>query len=146
MSPEQIALREVWSDALAQPHTNRQWARRIAGFDDPLPAATAPGAHPLTGTRLAGLTLDTPDAPTAHPLTHHGRTLLLDLDGSRTPCTADGLEQRAATVDTRSAHPVWHDVTAALIRPDARIAWASTDPDPHRRATDCLTTLRTLHR
>ncbi|MFD8756268.1 FAD-dependent monooxygenase [Kitasatospora sp. NPDC059577] len=148
-SPEQIALREVWSAALAEPRTNRQWARRIAGFDDPLPAGTAgtaPGTHPLIGTRLAGLALDAPDAPTAHPLMHHGRLLLLDLDGTRTPCSVSGLEQRAATVRTEAAHPIWRDVTAVLIRPDARIAWAGTDTDPQRRAADCLTTLRTLCR
>jgi hypothetical protein len=145
-SPEQIALREVWSAALAEPRTNRQWARRIAGFDDPLPADTAPGAHPLNGTRLAGLALDTADAPTAHSLMHHGRHLLLDLGGTRTPCSADGLEQRAATVNTKTADPIWRDVTAVLIRPDARIAWAGTETDPQRRAADCLTALRTLCR
>ncbi|MFH9244062.1 hypothetical protein ACH4LK_01245 [Streptomyces lydicus] len=145
-SPEQIALREVWSAALAEPQTNRQWARRIAGFDDPLPADTTPGAHPLNGTRLAGLALDAADAPTAHPLMHHGRPLLLDLDGTRTPCPAEGLEKRAGAVNSEGAQAIWWDVTAVLIRPDARIAWASTDTDPQRRAANCLTTLRTLCR
>lgn len=145
-SPEQIALREVWSAALAEPQTNRQWARRIAGFDDPLPADTTPGAHPLNGTRLAGLALDAADAPTAHPLMHHGRPLLLDLGGTLTPCPAEGLEQRAGAVNSGAAQAIWRDVTAVLIRPDARIAWASTDTDPQRRAADCLTTLRTLCR
>ncbi|MEU5541439.1 hypothetical protein AB0G85_03465 [Streptomyces sioyaensis] len=145
-SPEQIALREVWSAALAEPQTNRQWARRIAGFDDPLPADTKPGAHPLNGTRLAGLALDTAGVPTAHPLMHHGRPLLLDLGGTRTPCPTDSLEQQAGTINAEAAHPIWRDVTAVLIRPDARIAWVSTDTDPQRRAADCLTTLRTLCR
>ncbi|MGW2410512.1 FAD-dependent monooxygenase, partial [Streptomyces sp. NPDC001739] len=145
-SPEQIALREVWSTALAEPQTNRQWARRIAGFDDPLPADTAPGRHRLDGTRLAGLALDTAGVSTAHPLMHHGRPLLLDLGGTRTPCSADGLEQRTVTVNVEASEHIWRNVTAALIRPDARIAWASTDTDPQRRAADCLTTLRTLCR
>ncbi|TGZ12617.1 hypothetical protein DV517_67010 [Streptomyces sp. S816] len=145
-SPEQIALREVWSAALAEPRTNRQWARRIAGFDDPLPADSAPGAHPLDGTRLAGLALEAAEAPTAHPLMHRGRPLLLDLDGTRTPCSADGLEQRAVTVDTEASDRIWRGVTAVLIRPDARIAWAATDTDPQRRAEDCRTALRTLCR
>ncbi|MEU6239475.1 FAD-dependent monooxygenase, partial [Kitasatospora sp. NPDC047058] len=145
-SPEQIALREVWSAALAEPQTNRRWARRIAGFDDPLPEGTEARAHPLNGTRLAGLTLDSAGTPTAHPLMHHGRPLLLDLGGTRTPCPTDGLEQQAGAVDAKTAHPIWLDVTAVLIRPDARIAWASTDTDPQRRAADCLTALRTLCR
>ncbi|MFD5513830.1 hypothetical protein ACFWIB_39800 [Streptomyces sp. NPDC127051] len=145
-SPEQIALREVWSAALAEPRTNRQWARRIAGFDDPLPADTAPDAHPLTGTRLAGLALDVADAPTPHPLMHHGRLLLLDLDGTRTPCSAPGLDHRTVVVNAEKSHPVWRDVTAVLIRPDARIAWAATDTDPQRRAADCRAALRTLCR
>ncbi|WP_328707445.1 aromatic-ring hydroxylase C-terminal domain-containing protein [Streptomyces sp. HF10] len=145
-SPEQIALREVWSAALAEPRTNRQWARRIAGFDDPLPVGIAPGAHPLVGTRLAGLTLDSAEAPTPHPLMRRGRPVLLDLDGWRTPCAAGGVDQRTVTVDTEASHQVWRDVTAVLIRPDARIAWAGVDPEPRRRAADCLTALRTLCR
>ncbi|MFI0227797.1 aromatic-ring hydroxylase C-terminal domain-containing protein [Streptomyces lydicus] len=80
------------------------------------------------------------------PLMHHGRPLLLDLGGTRTPCPAEGLEQRAATVNSEAAEAIWRGVTAVLIRPDARIAWASTDTDPQRRAADCLTTLRTLCR
>ncbi|WP_189960233.1 FAD-dependent monooxygenase, partial [Streptomyces alanosinicus] len=116
--PEQIALREVCSAALTEPHTNRQWARRIAGFDDPLPTDTTPGTHPLNGTRLAGLALDTAGVPTAHPLMHHGRPLLLDLGRTRTPRPADGLEQRAGTINSEASHPIWRDVTAVLIRPD----------------------------
>ncbi|MER8058586.1 MULTISPECIES: FAD-dependent monooxygenase [unclassified Streptomyces] len=145
-SPEQIALREVWSAALAEPRTNRQWARRIAGFDDPLPADIAPGGHPLDGTRLAGLALDSAETPTAHPLMHRGRPLLLDLGGTRTPCAAGGPEQRTVTVDTEASDRIWRDVTAVLIRPDARIAWAGTDTDPRRRAAGCRTALRTLYR
>ncbi|MFJ1706256.1 FAD-dependent monooxygenase [Kitasatospora sp. NPDC088346] len=145
-SPEQIALREVLSAALAEPETNRRWAHRIAGFADPLPADPEAGAHPLNGTRLAGLALATTDAPTAHPLMHHGRPLLQDLGGTRTPCAAGGVEQRSATVNTPAAEPIWRDVTTVLIRPDARIAWASTDADPQRRAADCVPALRTVCR
>ncbi|AJC53008.1 hypothetical protein GZL_00402 [Streptomyces sp. 769] len=47
---------------------------------------------------------------------------------------------------TEAADPIWRDVTAVLIRPDARITWASTDTDPQRRGADCLTALRTLCR
>ncbi|WP_307816877.1 FAD-dependent monooxygenase [Streptomyces sp. CRPSP2-6A1] len=145
-SPEQIALREVWSAAPAEPRTNRRRARRIAGFDDPLPADSVPGAHPLDGTRLAGLALEAAEAPTAHPLMQRGRPLLPDLDGTRTPCSADGLEQRAVTVDTEASDRIRRGVTAVLVRPDARIAWAATDTDPQRRAADCRTALRTLCR
>ncbi|WP_280526223.1 FAD-dependent monooxygenase [Streptomyces griseofuscus] len=145
-SPEQIALREVWSAALAEPRTNRQWARRIAGFDDPLPADSVLGAHPLDGTRLAGLALEAAEASTAHPLMHRGRPLLLDLEGTRTPCSADGLEQRAVSVDTEASDRIWRGATAVLIRPDARVAWAATDTDPQRRAAYCRTALRTLCR
>ncbi|MEV6672033.1 hypothetical protein [Streptomyces sp. NPDC051162] len=90
--------------------------------------------------------MDTAQVPTAHPLMHHGRPLLLDLGGTPTPCPASDLEQRAATVNAEAAHPIWRDVTAVLIRPDARIAWASTETDPQRRAAECLTALRTLCR
>lgn len=60
-NPEQIALREVWSAALAEPRTNHRRARRTAGFDDPLPA-TPRGPHPLNGTRLR----PHPDHPGRH--------------------------------------------------------------------------------
>ncbi|MEW1914038.1 hypothetical protein AB0442_37400 [Kitasatospora sp. NPDC085895] len=61
---------------------------------------------------------------------HHGRPLLLDLDGIRTPHPADRLEHRTLTVDTETAQPIWRDVTTVLIRPDARVAWGQHRPRP----------------
>ncbi|MEU1631209.1 FAD-dependent monooxygenase [Streptomyces sp. NPDC020096] len=153
-TPEEVALRDAFSEALAQPETNLLWARRVAGFGDPhyaVPAETdGTPAHPMAGTRLAGLALrsDTPAGATPHPLLHDGKLLLLDLDGNHTPRTeaADchDVAHHAAAVDHKlAAHP-WTTVTSVLIRPDARIAWASRERDPQRRATGVAAAVRTL--
>ncbi|WP_345769976.1 hypothetical protein [Streptomyces sp. LamerLS-31b] len=47
---------------------------------------------------------------------------------------------------TEASDRIRRGVTAVLVRPDARIAWAATDTDPQRRAADCRTALRTLCR
>jgi 2-polyprenyl-6-methoxyphenol hydroxylase-like FAD-dependent oxidoreductase len=151
-TPEQVALRDAFSAALAQPETNLLWARRVAGFGDPRydVAAEADGslAHPLAGIRLAGLALhsDTPTGAAPHALLHDGKTVLLDLDGKHTPppglTHSDDLAHHAATVDRAATAEPWHDITSVLIRPDARIAWASTDHDPRRRAENVGAVLR----
>ncbi|MFB7668476.1 FAD-dependent monooxygenase [Kitasatospora sp. NPDC056138] len=153
-TPEEVALRDAFSEALAQPETNLLWARRVAGFGDPryaVPAGTdGPPAHPMAGTRLAGLALRTgTTAVTApHALLHDGRMVLLDLDGRHTPRTGavdcDDVAHHAAAVDRGVSAEPWHDVTSVLIRPDARIAWASTDHDPRRRAEAVAVAVRDL--
>ncbi|MFI0904229.1 FAD-dependent oxidoreductase [Streptomyces sioyaensis] len=153
-TPEEVALRDAFSEALAQPETNLLWARRVAGFGDPRydtsPGADGTPAHPLAGTRLAGLALrsGTTAGTAPHTLLHDGKMLLLDLDGRHTSRTAaadfDDVAHRAATVDREVAAAPWHDVTSVLIRPDARIAWASTDHDPRRRAEGAAAVLRDM--
>ncbi|MFI9649308.1 FAD-dependent monooxygenase [Streptomyces sp. NPDC052040] len=153
-SPEEVALRDAFSEALAQPETNLLWARRVAGFGDPrygIPAEPDGGpAHPLAGTRLAGLVLrsDTTPSMAPHPFLHDGRMVLLDLDGGHTPLTgatgAGDVAHHGAAVDRVLAAEPWHDVTSVLIRPDARIAWASTDHDPQRRARGAAAAVRTM--
>ncbi|MFI2185396.1 FAD-dependent monooxygenase [Streptomyces sioyaensis] len=153
-TPEQVALRDVFSEALAQPETNRLWARRVAGFGDPrhatAPAADGTPAHPLAGTRLAGLALrsGTTAGTAPHTLLHDGTMVLLDLDGRHTPrigaADCDDVAQHAAAVDHEATAAPWHDITSVLIRPDARIAWASTDRDPRRRAQGVAAVVRDM--
>ncbi|WP_307821752.1 FAD-dependent monooxygenase [Streptomyces coffeae] len=153
-TPEEVALRDAFSAALAQPETNLLWARRVAGFGDPpyAVAAEADGtsAHPMAGTRLAGLALrsDTTAGTAPHTLLHDGKMVLLDLDGKHTPQTAsadsDDFAHHAAAVDREVAAEPWRDITSVLIRPDARIAWASTDHDPRRRAKGVAVTVRDM--
>ncbi|MFE1173251.1 FAD-dependent monooxygenase [Streptomyces sp. NPDC058773] len=159
---EAVALRDAFSEALAQPETNRLWAQRVAGFGDPRyatsPEADGTPAHPMAGTRLAGLTLcadmtrdkamDATTATAPHSLLHDGKMVLLDLDGRHTPRTEtaapDDIAHHAAVVDRDFAAEPWHHITSVLIRPDARIAWASTDHDPHRRAKGYAAVVRDI--
>ncbi|MEU6173176.1 FAD-dependent monooxygenase [Streptantibioticus parmotrematis] len=146
-TPEEVALRDAFSEALAHPETNLMWARRVAGFGDPRyttcdrPDGTP--AHPMAGTRLAGLALRSgaDEVCTPHQLLHGGELVLLDLDGRHTPlasamATRHDIAHHAAGVHRETSAEGWHDVTSVLIRPDARIAWAGTDHDPRRRAEE----------
>ena len=133
-TPGQLELRKVFAEALAQPETNELWARRLGGFDEPIVAWDTLADHPLAGSRASEVTLTT---GFTQPLLAQGRFLLLDL-------TRDGfdLEKAAADqvdrVDHHHARFVdgpegWSGVTAALLRPDGRVAWA-TDQTGSERA------------
>jgi FAD binding domain len=130
-TPEQQELREAVSEFLERPETNRLWARRVGGFAEPVLTWGRHAGHPLTGTRASEVKLS---IGVPHPLLTEGRFVLLDLttggvdlDKLATPYADRVDHHHCQLVDGPQG---WSDVTAVLIRPDARVAWATTESNP----------------
>jgi 2-polyprenyl-6-methoxyphenol hydroxylase-like FAD-dependent oxidoreductase len=128
-SAEGLALRSLFGKLVAgHPSLSRELARKLAALDVAYPPADA-GAHPLAGTRL----------PEANGLLHDGRAIVLNLSGK----PADAVAAHAAKlgIGTVSAPFDLAGVTAAVIRPDGHVWWATGEAeitDPVRHALDEL--------
>lgn len=115
-SPEGQALRTVVSEWIAtQPDLSFVLAQEITALGLAYPAADQ---HRLAGTRA-------PARPELFRLLHNGKPALLNLSGAPLP-EATPL---AATlgIDTHAVTTGWEDVTAALVRPDGYVWWATSD-------------------
>ncbi|MEU0507091.1 FAD-dependent monooxygenase [Nocardia sp. NPDC005998] len=125
--PSEIALREVFSEAIAHPDINARWAHRVTGFADPVPIDSRYHGHELLGTRVTHLVLDNnPD--TLHTMMAANRFLLIDLETDRRRGSGDALAVAHPRLDiyrgpVEIMHPKWNNVAAVLVRPDARVAW-----------------------
>nr|UPI48937.1 FAD dependent 4+2 cyclase [Micromonospora sp.] len=120
-------LRQVMTELLAYEAVNEHFVRMVGGLDI---AYDLPyeGGHPLLGRRLpqAAVTTGSGEVPVAR-LMQTGRGLLLEFaaDCART-AEAAGWAGRVESV-TASATPEI-EATALLLRPDGRIAWATSEP------------------
>ncbi|WP_436699500.1 FAD-dependent monooxygenase [Nocardioides sp. BYT-33-1] len=107
------------------------------------------GAHPLTGCRVPNLRLG-PDAD-LRSLLEQGTYVLLDL--ARVP----GFDVRGLTAARRThvrifrpaaapaePRPAWGEITAALVRPDGYLAWASGERDAEALARDVAAAMDAL--
>ncbi|WP_328611648.1 FAD-dependent monooxygenase [Amycolatopsis sp. NBC_00345] len=122
-SPAGAALRDLFSGFIAQGgEVSRQLAGVLSGLAVSYPRPN--GAHPLIGTRAPDLALA---QGTLLRALRPDRFLLLDFtaDGSLAGLTAAHVEVRAAPLPTGPRRAAWHDVRAALIRPDGYIAHAA---------------------
>lgn len=105
--PDVVALREVFTDLMRLPETNRYLAGLMSGLAH---AYDVPGAHPLAGHRVPGLDPS---------LFRSGRPVLLDLAGIL-----------PSELGATRAEPVDGLPAAVLVRPDGYAAWAAdTEPD-----------------
>ena len=138
-----LALRSFLDDLVGTvPTFATALAERIAGlsvryptrWDHPLCGARAPDV-PLVGTRLfTALTTGQP-------------VLLLRRDPGGLFRAANQRWIDVHTLATAQERPGWADTTAALVRPDGFVEWASAEQDPnalHVEALDALRSLRTL--
>lgn len=126
-SPAETALRDVVSEALAQPQLNQLWARRVTGFADPLPAGTPEDQDPLIGLRATHVRVNG-TFDDLHRSMRPGRWLMLIGDlrlASAWHPTGDtaGTPMNVVTEDVSFDGPQWDGVDAALLRPDARVEW-----------------------
>jgi 2-polyprenyl-6-methoxyphenol hydroxylase-like FAD-dependent oxidoreductase len=117
--PAAEALRAVFRELLIDEQPVRRIAGMIAGTDIRYPM---PDDHPLTGTF----------ATDAGTLTRTGRPVFLDL--ADRPDLRAVAEEWSHRVDIRQAGTADRPADAILIRPDAYIAWAGTDPATLRAA------------
>jgi 2-polyprenyl-6-methoxyphenol hydroxylase-like FAD-dependent oxidoreductase len=128
LTPEVTALRGLLNEAIAtEPAFARMLAGKLAGLDITYRPAE-PDAHPLTGDRAHD-----PEGEGVFPLLYDGRAVLLTMGGE--PVGSE-VAERAASAGI-SVHPsrlaetggaAWSGVTAALIRPDGRVWWATEQP------------------
>ncbi len=134
--PHEVALRDWVQDVLAVPTVNATWARRITGFGDPRTAYLAEGQtalqDELVGTRFAHLTVGADGGDLFRALRVDKFVLILcqgcgdELHGGLQDEAArwvDGVNVLAAATTSNGSQ--WEGVSAALVRPDARIAWVA---------------------
>ncbi|MFF5113152.1 FAD-dependent monooxygenase [Streptosporangium sp. NPDC000509] len=129
-TPDGQALRALLGKLIgAHPELSLDLANRLAALDVAYPPAD-PGAHPLTGVRVPDLPLR--DGRTVYELLHEARHVLLDLGmgaGSLPPAIADYARDLRTTAYEgslgRDAPAEWHEVRAALVRPDGHVHWAT---------------------
>ncbi|MET8829917.1 FAD-dependent oxidoreductase [Streptomyces sp. NPDC004610] len=138
---EGLALRTFLDGLIGSvPAFSRALAERIAGFAVRYPAW---GAHPLCGTRAPDVPLK--DTTLFPALT--GASPLLLLRAEAPPALREATAERAIEVHTLAPDPLrpeWNEVTAALVRPDGFLHWASAEPDPGALAAEALTALSSL--
>jgi 2-polyprenyl-6-methoxyphenol hydroxylase-like FAD-dependent oxidoreductase len=144
-TPDGQELRSLFSKLIdEQPSLNLTLAERLSGLDVAY-GGDAPDAHPLTGRRASNLGF-ADGGKSLFGLLRTGRYVLLDLrGGTGTPLSAPagaavaGAATAGAAFVTRTAalagdYPAWADISAALIRPDGHVAWASQEDDPAKLA------------
>ncbi|WP_063734951.1 FAD-dependent monooxygenase [Streptomyces sp. RTd22] len=127
-SEDVAALREIFTDLMRLPDTNRYLSGLISGlalhYD-------VPGAHPLTGRRIPDAELTTPDGPTRlSALFGSGHAVLLDVAG----LVPDEIRLPGHVDLVRAKPPAEVDLGAGalLLRPDVYVCWAADDAEACR--------------
>jgi len=97
----------------SQPALALKLAETVSALDVSYPAG--PEAHPVTGTRASG----------GFDLMLDGKPVLV----SRSPLPTAAARAAALGFESRSGDLAWADVTAAIIRPDGHVWWATSATD-----------------
>ncbi|WP_083939625.1 aromatic-ring hydroxylase C-terminal domain-containing protein [Nocardiopsis chromatogenes] len=128
LNPVADASRELFQELVADESAKRRMAALLAGADVRHPDP-APGAHPLTGTFVEDLAVETEVGTTSvAELMREGRPLLLvPSDRPELREAAEGWKDRVEVCgETTDGRPA----DALLIRPDCHIAWAAGVDEP----------------
>ena len=121
--PGLVSARNLLAHAVTRiPPLADRLAGAISGVGISYPAPK--GAHPLTGKRVADLPLT--DGRRLYQALRDGRFLLAASRGVLRPDAASAYSDRVEAITVAPASS-----TAALIRPDAYIAWAESNVDAH---------------
>jgi 2-polyprenyl-6-methoxyphenol hydroxylase-like FAD-dependent oxidoreductase len=126
---EMTAVREIFSELLADPQTANRISDLLSGADVRYPAPE--GAHELVGRWAPDLTIETQyGRRRLAELARDGKPLLLDFTGHRSPDRGNKLDERINVTVGTPVEPV--AANRILIRPDGFVAWAGTTerPDP----------------
>ncbi|MGV9796658.1 FAD-dependent monooxygenase [Mycobacterium sp. NPDC003449] len=127
--PETTALREIFSELLADPQTAGRISDLLSGADVRYPAPD--GAHQLVGRWAPDLTIETRyGRRRLAELARDGKPLLLDFTGGVSDFRGNPIEGVTVVVGS-PVEPV--AASRMLIRPDGFVAWADTTerPDHH---------------
>ena len=136
LTPEITALRTLLGQAVSGiPDFSGMLAMRLSGLDIHYPSADA---HPLTGGRAHD-----PEGEGVFPLLYDGRAVLLTMGEDPVDAEAATRADAAGIAIHRSrlagtGGPAWSGVTAALIRPDGRVWWATEQPRPWAEVSKAL--------
>jgi 2-polyprenyl-6-methoxyphenol hydroxylase-like FAD-dependent oxidoreductase len=123
-TPTGQAMRSLFSKLIAgQPSMSLELAKKLTGLDIHYPAPTA-ASHPLVGARASGV----------EQHLHSGRAVLLNM--SEKPLESATGYASAIGIETVAASLELGDATAAVVRPDGYVWWAtdSVHPDEETRA------------
>jgi 2-polyprenyl-6-methoxyphenol hydroxylase-like FAD-dependent oxidoreductase len=127
LSPEGQALRALLNQLIGtQPQLSRALAEKLSGLDVAYPSKDRE-AHPLIGARAPA-----EDAPGLFKLLHRGRPALLTVAGTAPAAAAEhasslGVEAHVGALPSTGGR-AWPGVTAAIVRPDGHIWWATDRP------------------
>ncbi|MEU9246036.1 FAD-dependent monooxygenase [Streptomyces sp. NPDC048385] len=125
LTPEVTALRATLNEAVTDaPGFSALLAGKLSGLDI-VYRSDAPAAHPLTGVRVYD-----PEGEGVFPLLHDGRAVLLVMGDARVDAevtdraAAAGIDVHASRL-AETGGEAWAGVTAALVRPDGHVWWAT---------------------
>jgi 2-polyprenyl-6-methoxyphenol hydroxylase-like FAD-dependent oxidoreductase len=125
---EVTALRELFSELLADPETVGRLSDLVSGADNRYPVG--PDAHPLVGRWVPDFAVaDGGVTRRVAELARSGRPLLIDL--TEGACVASASTDIAHNITIATGRPAGDvSATALLVRPDGYVAWASSAPQP----------------
>jgi len=131
--PEVTALRELFTELLADPRTVAHIAGLLSGADICYPAE--PHEHPLVGRWAPDLTLATADGSRRlAELTRDGRPMLLEATGAGLAARlTNGSDHIAVVVGRQDGQP---PASALLVRPDGYVVWATSADPPDTTGLD----------
>jgi 2-polyprenyl-6-methoxyphenol hydroxylase-like FAD-dependent oxidoreductase len=125
---EITALRELFSELLAEPGVIRRLSQLVSGAENRYGAGD--GAHPLAGRWVPDFAVASGGVTRrVAVLARTGRPLLIDLtDGAVVAAAMADIADRITVAAGRPVGDV--SATALLVRPDGYVAWASSAPKP----------------
>ncbi|MBZ4320937.1 FAD-dependent monooxygenase [Streptomyces huiliensis] len=128
-SPQGVALRSLLGKLIAeQPGLRDALAERLSGLS--VRYAPPGPAHPLAGHRAPNLRLS--DTRSLHDLLRDGRPALVDFGragGFDVEAVAGRIDRYRCPHPVGQTRPAWAGVSAALIRPDGYVGWATDETD-----------------
>ena len=137
LDPAAEALRDVFTELLADEQPSRRVGAMIAGTDIRYPMPGPGPDHALAGTFAPDLTLRTGRGTTSvAELMLTARPILLDL--ADRPDLREAARDWRHRIDIRTAETDRRPADALLIRPDAYIAWVAATGEPAGTAAPAL--------
>jgi hypothetical protein len=156
-NPAEVALRNVFSEALSNPYVNAMWSQRITGFGDPSAAYSKSSSEvqdggdmlkswglqedSLLGTRITskicGSTIEElfrATRPDKFLLLERNQRTEQEIKSDETDLQVISRRWKdrltALSISTASSVGSWEDIEALLVRPDMLIAWVARSQTP----------------